>query len=144
MIDSNKLSDLVCNVEKSFNKSRKQIAEEIGISRDMLYKLMGTDRNPSAENLQKIANYFHVSTDYLLKNEEEDQNEPTFNQHFGNNNTVITGHHNTTEVSSTQQSGFPNPPASSPTTPEEAEIIRLYRELTEEKKKALLIFLGKG
>ncbi len=139
---SNQLRKLV--EEKKKNLSITNIAKGIGISRDMLYKLLSSNSDPSMKMLEKIANYFNVTTDYLLKNEEKDQNEPTFNQHFGNNNTVITGHHNTTEVSSTQQSGFPNPPASSPTTPEEAEIIRLYRELTEEKKKALLIFLGKG
>ena len=137
MIDSKKLSDLVCDTEKKFNKSRKRIAEEIGISRDMLYKLMATDRNPSAENLQKIANYFHVSTDYLLKTDDEDPHAIDI-KNFGNNNTIITGHHNTTEVNSTQRSGATNPPVFSATTPEEAELLQLYRSLTPAQRSAFL------
>lgn len=42
---------------------------EMGLSRSIAAKWKNTRTNPSAEVLPKIAQYFNVSTDYLLGNE---------------------------------------------------------------------------
>lgn len=43
---------------------------DMGLSRSIAAKWKNTKTNPSAEVLPKIANYFHVSTDYLLGKED--------------------------------------------------------------------------
>lgn len=44
----------------------------MGLSRSIAAKWKNTKTNPSAEVIPKIAQYFNVSTDYLLGNEKED------------------------------------------------------------------------
>ena len=44
---------------------------EMGLSRSIAAKWKNTKTNPSAEVIPKIAQYFNVSTDYLLGNESE-------------------------------------------------------------------------
>lgn len=45
-------------------KSINDIEDEMGYSRNTLYRLKRT--NPSSKKLEEIADYFNVSTDYLL------------------------------------------------------------------------------
>ncbi|QYC98880.1 helix-turn-helix transcriptional regulator [Lactiplantibacillus plantarum] len=45
-------------------KSVNDVESELGYSKNTLYRLKKT--NPSAKKLEEIADYFHVSTDYLL------------------------------------------------------------------------------
>lgn len=40
------------------------LEEKLGLSRNSIYTIK--NKKPSAERLQLIADYFHVSTDYLL------------------------------------------------------------------------------
>lgn len=42
----------------------KELAGELGFSKNAFYKWKKS--NPSTENIQKVADYFHVSVDYLL------------------------------------------------------------------------------
>lgn len=44
--------------------SLTKIEEDLGYSRNTLYKLKS--QKPNAERVSEIADYFHVSTDYLL------------------------------------------------------------------------------
>lgn len=44
---------------------------EMGLSRSIAAKWKNTKTNPSAEVIPKIAQYFNVSTDYLLGNTQE-------------------------------------------------------------------------
>ena len=46
------------------NKSLKQVAADLGFSENAFYKW--NKQSPKAETLQKVAQYFGVSTDYLL------------------------------------------------------------------------------
>ncbi len=46
------------------DKNLKQVAEEIGLSENAFYKWK--NQSPKAETLQKVADYFGVTTDYLL------------------------------------------------------------------------------
>ena len=43
----------------------QKVAEDLGFSTNYLYSLKNK-KTPSAEHISKIADYFHVSTDYLL------------------------------------------------------------------------------
>lgn len=55
-------------------KSLNAVAKEIGICQPTLYRYMKGERSPNIVALAKIANYFDVSTDWLLglkKYEEE-------------------------------------------------------------------------
>lgn len=43
----------------------QKVSEDLGFSTNYLYSLKNK-KTPSAEHMSKIADYFHVSTDYLL------------------------------------------------------------------------------
>ncbi|MDQ0222021.1 transcriptional regulator with XRE-family HTH domain [Streptococcus moroccensis] len=56
--------DIVKDLCKKQGISLNFLEEKLGLGKNSLY---GLKRNqPSAERLQEIADYFHVSTDYLL------------------------------------------------------------------------------
>lgn len=50
-------------------KSLNAVEEDLGYGRNVLYRLKNT--SPSTERLQELANYFGVSTDYLLGRTDE-------------------------------------------------------------------------
>lgn len=45
-------------------KSLNKVEEDLGYGKNVLYRLKNT--SPSADRLQELADYFDVSTDYLL------------------------------------------------------------------------------
>lgn len=49
---------------KKKDKNLKEIAVAIGLSENVIYKW--TTQSPNSETLEKVADYFNVSTDYLL------------------------------------------------------------------------------
>lgn len=58
------LFERVKELSKKRDTNLKSVAIELGFGESYLYKWK--NQTPSAENLQKVADYFHVSTDYLL------------------------------------------------------------------------------
>ena len=122
---------------KKNHVTQQMLADFLKIDKCVVSAWKRGDYSPSPDKIAQTAKFFGVPTDYLLKPDDEDPH-AIDTKNFGNNNTIITGHHNTTEVSSTQQSGFPNPPVSSATTPEEAELLQLYRSLTPAQRSAFL------
>lgn len=58
------LFERVKELSNSQGKNLKTVAIELGFGENYLYTLKR--QTPSAENIEKIADYFHVSTDYLL------------------------------------------------------------------------------
>ncbi len=58
------------------NLSQQQLAEKININRETIAKYETVKRIPSYEHLTKFAEYFHVSTDYLLGLQGEPTNNP--------------------------------------------------------------------
>lgn len=58
------LFERIQELAKKRDKTLKDISLELGYSKNYLYTLQ--KQSPKAENLQVIADYFHVSTDYLL------------------------------------------------------------------------------
>lgn len=56
--------DRIKNLAKKQGLSINLLEEKLGYSRNTIYNLKSS--KPSAERLQEIADYFNVSTDYLL------------------------------------------------------------------------------
>ena len=54
------------SLAKENNKSFNQIEEDLGYGKNTLYNYK--IQNPTQERLLELANYFNVSTDYLLGN----------------------------------------------------------------------------
>ena len=61
-----KLSEL----RKTHKLSQKALAEKIGYSQNMISQWENGTRDPNTKTLQTLANFFNVSVDYLLDNEE--------------------------------------------------------------------------
>lgn len=59
--------DKIKELSQIRNMNMKQVALAIGFSENAFYKWKNS--SPSIENLEKVANYFDVSTDYLLGRE---------------------------------------------------------------------------
>jgi transcriptional regulator with XRE-family HTH domain len=58
------LFERVSELAKKQGKSLNKVAEDNKLSKNALYQWRTS--SPKAETLELIANYFHVSTDYLL------------------------------------------------------------------------------
>lgn len=56
---------------KSRGKSIQTVALEIGFSENLFYGWK--NRQPKADDLAKVADYFHVSVDFLLGREEKEE-----------------------------------------------------------------------
>ena len=56
---------------KKHSKTMKQVTIDLGYSENYFYSLK-SGKQPSAEKLQEIADYFNVSIDYLLGREERE------------------------------------------------------------------------
>ncbi|NHJ18526.1 helix-turn-helix domain-containing protein [Lactococcus garvieae] len=54
-------------------KSLQKVASDLGFSPNYFYNLK-SKKSPSAEHLAKVADYFHVSVDYLLGREGNEGN----------------------------------------------------------------------
>ncbi|MCL5458045.1 helix-turn-helix domain-containing protein [Loigolactobacillus coryniformis] len=65
-------------------KSINDVERELNYSQNTLYRLKRT--NPSAKKLEELADYFKVSTDYLLGR----SNQPTINQSNSEKNPFDT------------------------------------------------------
>lgn len=128
-----KLGKLLDEAKKN-GKSAAKIAEELKIARAMFTHWRNGRSFPNEKTIEKIANYFNVSTDYLLKTDEAPNDN---NQNFGNNNNIITGSNN-------QLSNFNNslPSGSTSLTPEESEFIKIYRSLDGSNRLKLLAFIS--
>lgn len=63
------LFERISYLAKKRDKSIKEVAEELGLSRNAIYQWKTS--SPKADTLQKVAEYFDVSVDYLLGREEK-------------------------------------------------------------------------
>lgn len=53
-------------LRKSYNISQVELAKALGVSKQCVSNWENDNIQPSVEMLVRIANYFHVKTDYLL------------------------------------------------------------------------------
>ena len=123
---------------KVFGQQLKELREARGLSQDALGKLFNVSRTaihswekdkqePSLEVLKKLANFFEVSVDYLVANSDD----------WGNvtlSAGAVSGNHNTVNSHNTINSV-------TPTTPDEAELLRLWKKAPPDKRAALLKLL---
>ena len=70
------LSEKLYKLRKNSGLSQEQLAEQLNVSRQAISKWESGTAVPESEKLITISNYFGVSVDYLLK-DEEDQVKPT-------------------------------------------------------------------
>lgn len=60
--------DRIKELSKKRDKTVKDVAIELGLGENYLYSLKS--KVPNGQTLQKLADYFHVSVDYLLGRED--------------------------------------------------------------------------
>lgn len=65
--------ETIKNLAKSRHITMKDLALELGFSENLFYTWKKT--NPKASDLAKVADYFHVSVDYLLGREKKSADE---------------------------------------------------------------------
>ena len=58
-------ADRIKELRKSKKLTQKQVAEAIGIA-ERNYRRLESENNPSVDTVTKLADYFQVTTDYLL------------------------------------------------------------------------------
>lgn len=73
----NAFVEKVKSLAKENNTSVKLILEEIGLNAGFMTDLNRKRSSPSAENVLLFANYFNVSTDYLLGRDAADETVPS-------------------------------------------------------------------
>lgn len=57
--------DIIKSLAKKKNKNLQDVATDLGYGVNYFYSL-NAGKKPSAEKLDEMANYFHVSVDYLM------------------------------------------------------------------------------
>ena len=67
------LSEKLYQLRKNSGLSQEQLAEQLNVSRQAISKWESGTAVPESEKLITISNYFGVSVDYLLKDDEEDK-----------------------------------------------------------------------
>lgn len=131
-----KLAELLEKNKKN-GISGKTLGDYLGISKAAVSNWKKGKSSPPPEMVEKIAKYFNVTTDYLLKTDEAPNDN---NQNFGNNNNIITGSNNQLSNFNNSNSGQNNSPTS--LTPEESEFIKIYRSLNGANRLKLLAFIS--
>lgn len=71
------LSEKLYKLRKNSGLSQEQLAEQLNVSRQAISKWESGTAVPESEKLITISNYFGVSVDYLLKDDEEDKAKAT-------------------------------------------------------------------
>ena len=71
------LSEKIYKLRKNSGLSQEQLAEKLNVSRQAISKWESGTAVPESEKLVTISNYFGVSVDYLLKDDEEDKGKDT-------------------------------------------------------------------
>ena len=106
---------------------QKDLAQQLNVSKSTISAWEIGRNQPSYELLSQLANLFDVTTDYLLGLTDDWGNVTlSAGSISGNNNTVNS--HNTINNAT-------------PTTPDEAELLRLWKKAPPDKRAALLKLL---
>ena len=71
------LSEKLYQLRKNSGLSQEQLAEQLNVSRQAISKWESGTAVPESEKLITISNYFGVSVDYLLKDDDEDKAKAT-------------------------------------------------------------------
>ena len=60
------LSDRLCEMRNERKQSRKEVSEALGIAERSYQRYENAEREPTASVLVKMADYYGVTTDYIL------------------------------------------------------------------------------
>lgn len=63
--------DRIKKLAKEHSKTLRQVTDDLQLSQNYIYNLKKSGKQPNATTLEKFADYFHVSVDYLLGREDE-------------------------------------------------------------------------
>ncbi len=66
------LADKIVNLRKKAGWSQEELAEKMGVSRQSISKWEGAQSVPDMNRILKLSEVFHVSTDYLLRDDMEE------------------------------------------------------------------------
>ena len=69
------LGDKIKNLRKGMNLTQEQLCEKIGIAQSTLGMIESNKREAGKKTLLKIADFFGVTVDYLLTDDESELNE---------------------------------------------------------------------
>lgn len=76
-----KINETIIKLREEKGWSQRELAEKIGINKAVMNRIELGDRSVRAEELERIANIFGVSSDYLLGLPEmDDEDQRAFNQ----------------------------------------------------------------
>jgi transcriptional regulator with XRE-family HTH domain len=131
-----KLAELLKEAKKN-GISQQKLADYLEVKKNTISNWKNGRSTPDPITIAKIAKFFNVSTDYLLKTDEAPNDN---NQNFGNHNNIITGSNNQLSNFNNSNSGQNNSPTS--LTPEESEFIKIYRSLDGSNRLKLLAFIS--
>jgi transcriptional regulator with XRE-family HTH domain len=120
----NRLSKLI----KERKITQTELARALGVHRQNVYQWTAGKTKPRPDEFKRVAQYFGVTVDYLLKDDED-----TDNAIFGNGNIVAS---NSSNISSSVNA--------IELTPQEQELLRMFRKLSvREQTEALAEFYKK-
>lgn len=71
-----KLSDKIIHLRKSMGWSQEALAEKLNVSRQAISRWEGATAQPDAANIVQLSKLFGVTTDYLLNDAYERDNDP--------------------------------------------------------------------
>ena len=72
-----KLSDKIIKLRKANGWSQEELAEKLNVSRQAISRWEGASAQPDATNILQLSKLFDVTTDYLLNDEFESDNDLT-------------------------------------------------------------------
>lgn len=71
------LKDKLLMLRKEKSLSQQQLADQLNVSRQSISKWELGESQPDISNIVLLSEIFHVSTDYLLKDEYEEETKKT-------------------------------------------------------------------
>ena len=77
------LSEKLYALRKKGGLSQEQLAEQLGVSRQAISKWESGKAVPESDTLVSISNFFNVSLDYLMKEDDLAESEPGFSKNDG-------------------------------------------------------------
>ena len=67
------LADKIINLRKKNGWSQEELAHKLGVSRQSISKYEGAQAVPDLDKILKLSQIFGVTTDYLIKDEMEEE-----------------------------------------------------------------------
>ena len=86
-MNNNQMVILIKNLSRERKTTPTQVFRKIGLSKSFINNLESGSK-PSVESIEKLADYFNVSTDYILGREEEPKGINISNNENVHNNNI--------------------------------------------------------